>query len=853
MKEYSFVTVSTMKSAQTTFSLLDIKEKDFDQDLLKWFKGMEEGKRTPGIFLVAIKENQAGGGGSIAILHHVIILKAGTSPDVVGLDSFDATMVFKGVKSSDLFGKLIPHKGSKKAGASDYFVPSMDGLIDGSHPSTGKFVPGTKDVCATIQSLEFKNNGVFVPYPLAQHLLGEEVDLLEGSSDEDDAQVSGGFQPGKPMDLLNRLVKVMAYKKKHEPEWYRDWKYIAQEIVGLLWSVGNGFAPGIEIYPTTMDDQLIEHQMKCSLELFNSNKAMYGEDEDDDRVFEDAKMEGKEGEDDDLSARGPSESFGGPTVKDDLTSRLSARSSQFSRGTPSPAPSQRKDRLNFGFRLNSEEDGEEAEEKEAGEHPGSESAAGESRGRPDGEGRNAAGRSKPREPEIPEWAERLADKFMSGFLSTAQALSNAGTSQSEFAEVSKSSLEKKEEKKKAISKWLPSGVFLFKVLSAEDGWNTAGVPELTDFALKLIDHKIFGATQFIRAQKKALKWPGGLLKPGVGEFLKRGFISEDIQVGPSGFSVLFFHPSCYADTDSEEFSIQQLNESFGDGKLPEEMMKTFSRLQIWVPQTVQDAEEQVDTAIRFLQSLCGDRTIATGGYEAGLKQLAENRRLFRARGTMFLLNYMYMLDRVFQSFCQELLKYEDEEDPVQMAKVSGAKGWMEKMIEGPFQTWLVAGTVPLYSAPSAWDDRKFGEGLIDLHGTKGRAAGGGGGGSPQSPAAKKRKLEKDEDGREKAWHKALDQDEYIKDWFLPAGEEKNFFNYFSPSRPENFYGFPKVTHHKTGRPAYICVRYIVGNGPGCSRGISCLRSHIRMNDLSADEKSSITKQFKKVYGGGKSD
>lgn len=219
---------------------------------------------------------------------------------------------------------------------------------------------------------------------------------------------------------------------------------------------------------------------------------------------------------------------------------------------------------------------------------------------------------------------------------------------------------------------------------------------------------------------------------------------------------------------------------------------------------------------------------------------------------MFLLNYMYMLDRVFQSFCQELLKYENEEDPVQMAKISGAQGWMEKMIEGPFRTWLVAGTVPLYSAPSAWDDRKFGEGLIDLHGAKGRAAGGGGGGggSPQSPAAKKRKLDKDEGGKEKAWHKALDQDEYIKDWFLPAGEEKNFFNYFSPSRPENFYGFPKVTHHKTGRPSYICVRYIVGNGPGCSRGISCLRSHIRMNDLSANEKSAITKQFKKVYGGG---
>jgi hypothetical protein len=115
-------------------------------------------------------------------------------------------------------------------------------------------------------------------------------------------------------------------------------------------------------------------------------------------------------------------------------------------------------------------------------------------------------------------------------------------------------------------------------------------------------------------------------------------------------------------------------------------------------------------------------------------------------------------------------------------------------------------------------------------GPKHRAAGGGGGGAGavQSPGAKKRKVEKSsDDGKEKAWHRALDTDEYIKEWFLPDGEERHFFNYFSPSKPENFYGFPKVAHHKTGRrPAHICIRYIIGNGPGCSRGISCLQSHI---------------------------
>ena len=479
-------------------------------------------------------------------------------------------MSFKGVKSTDLFGRLVPHKGARKAGASDYFVPAMDGLIDGTHPMTGRFVPGAKDVCATIQSLESKNNGVFVPYPLAKLLLGEEVDLQD-SDDEEKEEEAEGFNPANPMDLLNRLVKVMSYKKKHQPEWYRDWKSIAQEVVGLLWSVGNGFSPGVAVVPAGMNRHLIEHQMKCSLERFKSDKALYEGEEESEEAIEEGKESFADEDKDAPSVIAPAEL--GQTVRDDLESRLSARSSQYSKGTPSPSSSPRKDRQNISFRALSDEEGEEqniagAQMQEFHGGTRHQPRMGETDAHPDAEGPTG----------MPAWAEKLASQFMSGFLSTAQALSTAGTSLSEFAEVSKSSLEKKEEKKKAISKWLPSGVFLFRVLSAEDGWNTTGVPELTDFALKLVDHKIFGATQLIRAQKKALKWSGGLLKPGVGEFLKRGFISEDVQVGPSGFSVLFFHPLCYADTDSEEFSIQQLNESFGDGKLPEEMMKTFSRL-----------------------------------------------------------------------------------------------------------------------------------------------------------------------------------------------------------------------------------------------------------------------------------
>jgi hypothetical protein len=275
MDEYGFVTVDLMKSAQTNFGL-NIKDRDFEKDLLDWFYCMDL-KRTPGMFLIAIKENQEGGGGSISVLHHVTVLlkESGASPDIVGLDSFDAAIIFKGVKSADLFGNLTPHKGAKKVGAADYFIPSIDGLTDSSHPMKGKFVPGAKDVSNTIQLLESKINGVFIPYPLAQLLLGQEVDIEDSNDKEPEPEK---FNKKNPMDLLTRLVRVMSYKKKHQPEWYRDWKAIAQEVVGLLWSVGNGFAPGIEITPAQMNRQLIEHQMECSLELFQSDKALYRDD-----------------------------------------------------------------------------------------------------------------------------------------------------------------------------------------------------------------------------------------------------------------------------------------------------------------------------------------------------------------------------------------------------------------------------------------------------------------------------------------------------------------------------------------------------------------------------------------------
>lgn len=79
---------------------------------------------------------------------------------------------------------------------------------------------------------------------------------------------------------------------------------------------------------------------------------------------------------------------------------------------------------------------------------------------------------------------------------------------------------KKEEKKKATSKWLPRSVFLLRLLSAELGWETYGLPDILEQdATKLLKMKIFQATLFLRDNALEDNWPGGMLKSGLSNFL----------------------------------------------------------------------------------------------------------------------------------------------------------------------------------------------------------------------------------------------------------------------------------------------------------------------------------------------
>lgn len=132
---------------------------------------------------------------------------------------------------------------------------------------------------------------------------------------------------------------------------------------------------------------------------------------------------------------------------------------------------------------------------------------------------------------------------MKGFAGT---MANVGLAIREAVQANQAAKDKEEDRKKVASKWLPDSTFVMRVLSAENGWDTPGIPELNNpFAAKLFEMKILQAIQFVvHAKAKDDGWSGCiLLKSGLSKFLKRGPIAENIHKAPSGFSVLLLLPA----------------------------------------------------------------------------------------------------------------------------------------------------------------------------------------------------------------------------------------------------------------------------------------------------------------------
>jgi hypothetical protein len=423
-----------------------------------------------------------------------------------------------------------------------------------------------------------------------------------------------------------------------------------------------------------------------------------------------------------------------------------------------------------------------------------------------------------------------------------QAQADAGKSSNHVAQSSQATIEKKESKEKATSKWLPSWVYLIRVLSADQGWQTQGYPATTDAFEQLNEMKLFQATMLVRSAARQQKWPGGMLKSGVAEFLKRGLLADDIDVEPSGFSVLFFFGGSYIEKDGDAFSRQQLRESYGDVGLSEEMMRAFNKREIFIPKSTYEAVDQIQSTIAFLNWVCGEENIAVAGYQVGLEILQSHKRVFDAelsRTKSFLVNYLYMLDRTFQEFCTRMLEFESDAAPAQAAKDRGLHRLMERNISEAMRPWMVNRIVPNFTAPISLQSKAASDGVVNLaDGTSGSSAGDSQG---KTGNARGKRNGKGSDATNLEFER-LPKNEWVREWQLPPG--KRFSDFFGANHPGGFKGLPKFKHHSTGRMETLCLRHQLS---GCPKGSRCVWSHVLPSEMQQRDRDAVTSHLQEIY------
>ena len=797
------------------------------EELVQWF---QDHGNVPGVFLVARNKVGRDGKRKIDAMHHLrLIPRSGAEVDdyVIGILQLGGGSNMSGILVKDMMADLVPATGKRSGtrggtgGAKDatIYVPSLESLMENQDGPFGKtYIPKVGEECITSEDLVERPSVIFVPFYLwtaickginmnkidvEKHDEAEEMEADEDSDEgeekpteeasiKDEVEI-GTDQPNSPLDLAQRLAEMMSILRGDDPEMFRTYRAVAQNLLDFLWAANNNLTPGIRLRSTEGDLEVMRHTRECLQEFLSfaeEGRLPEGNKKDPVQVLEpDQEQESVALEDDRLQS----------TIQDGSVQRP---------GSLPPSPR-----------------GEPA--------------------RPLG--------NPPEMPLIQEDGPAWVQSFMKGLAGT---MADVGLAIREAVQVNRASKDKEEEKKKATSKWLPDSMFVMKVLSAENGWATPGVPELCPFAAKLFEMKLLQAIQFVRAKAKDDGWSGCILKSGLSEFLKRGPIAEDINEAPSGFSVLFFHHSAYSEGDDESHSMQALREAYGDGEMPDDLVKAFSRLHIFVPTCTFRAGEQIKAAVQFLETVCGEKTIATGGYRHGLRLLEEHRRLFERetdRDKMFLFNYLYLLDRIFQRFCREIRECSQEQDPV-LALQDIIKGdrWMKEMINQALEPLIIYGKELGLRPPIRLQERSSLAGLIDMsHINKGNSNKrpaenhDGGGGQAGGKLARRRVAARESHPE---WWYELGSEECVRDWAVPSG--KKFGDYFGPHRKDNVVGLPYVPHHKTKRPAPICLKYQLGNGVKCKRGADCALAHIRPRDISNEDHQLITEHLRKVYQTG---
>lgn len=857
---------------------------------------MTENGDVPGLILVLREKKERKYKGWVDIIHQFKLIDKDGEKQLMGLFNLDNDCDITGVDLNDLFGDIPVEKrsvrtvASREKGDEDEkekdeairYIPTIEGLVAGRYPVKGNFTPQEGEICLREEALEFRPKSLFIPFPIWHLINGMYFPDAENYRFE----LDGPYSPGK---LIEGMVQGLKENEAVGTIDFLKWRGVLQRTVDFLWAAENQLVFGDPLLQVKKERAAMVHLREC-LDKFlvfaiQEERGSSGgveeakSDGDDDSVVEVPPPEAVLGVRSPTSrASSPRRATGTPapglvtspgsappvsnmgvgqsTAVPATTLFPTQPSAPAPAPTPTPVPTQAAatapatvpaapTTAPASAPFPAQPPNSSAPAASQPFPPGFPSAAYPNWGNFPGAAAPApfpwAGQlppypfpgAPPSAVPQPDWGQ-LFYGLMGGLVTSAQTTASA-------VEATRLREEKKVEKTKNTAHWLPENLFVLRVLStAENGWKTMGVPSLTTFAESIVDLKPIDATLIVRAKAKREGWPGGMLKAGLSDFLKKGPVAENIDIAPSGFSVLFFHPSDFQERDRNEFQLHLQRVLLGSDKVSEELTRDFADKKAFTPANTYGACEMLETAIIFLKAVCGPNTIAASGYQKGLDMIRSKRPKFEAqhrKDKHFLVSFLYFLDKVFNQFCEYIIACEGDRNPVASLKglLNGEK-WMALTIDDIMQSWSIFDLTSRLEPPPALRGVVVPGGLVDLDEAGYHDSIGG----DERPSKRQAKG----DGGP-AWHYKIPQGEEVKEWQLPSGQKLG--SYFGTTKgKDNLSWMPSYAHHKTGQPATLCLKYQLGT---CRGGGLCDHAHIRPRDISAGDSKKISENMKRIYSG----
>ena len=208
----------------------------------------------------------------------------------------------------------------------------------------------------------------------------------------------------------------------------------------------------------------------------------------------------------------------------------------------------------------------------------------------------------------------------------------------------KKAFERDAKKKSMLSRLSKQQAQLFTLLSARD-WHDYR-PKINPATEGLLgDRDPEKAWNLV--QDWTHHWSGQVSKGDLVSFLSQGFEAHGVDDQPGGYTLVMFSPLADARPRSKKDRELAIRSVFREGKVDEETVKYYLKNNLFLAKTLEQAERQIKTGVKFREKLTHRDSIGTRGHTYGLKLIEQHRRLFDKalkHDRIFMVKFVYLLD-----------------------------------------------------------------------------------------------------------------------------------------------------------------------------------------------------------------